>query len=118
MMDIKQITEILKNFRDKRDWKQFHTPLNLSVSLQLEVAELLEKFQWKTNESFMKEYSSSEELREEVKDELADILSYLLLTAESLDVDLEKVVQRKIEKNNTKYPVEKAKGNPTKYTKL
>lgn len=117
-MDLKQITDLLKKFRDKRDWKQFHTPLNLSVSLQLEISELLEKFQWKTNEKFVKEYSSNEELREEVKDELADILSYLLLTADSLDVDLEKAIQRKIKKNDAKYPVEKAKGNPSKYTKL
>lgn len=117
-MDIKQITESLRKFRDNRDWKQFHTPLNLSISLQLEVSELLEKFQWKSNETFIKEYASNEELRDEVKDELADILSYLLLTADALEVDLEKAIQRKIEKNNEKYPIEKAKGNPTKYTKL
>ena len=95
-----------------RDWKQFHTPRNLASSIVLEVAEVLEIFQWKLDNDISKEDV------EEIKDELADVFICLLLFAHSLDIDLIKAANKKIVKNEKKYPVEKAKGSSTKYTKL
>ena len=98
---IKKITA----FRDARDWKQFHSPENLSKSILIEAAELLENFQW-----------SSEFDKEKVTDELADILIYCVLMADTLGVNIESIMNDKIDKNEKKYPVEKAKGNSKKYT--
>ncbi len=100
---IKQILQ----FRDDRDWKQFHTPENLAKSLSIESGELLECFQW-----------SSKYNHEEVSEELADIFIYGVLMADTLGIDIEETMKKKLEKNGTKYPVEKAKGNSNKYTKL
>ena len=100
---IKQILQ----FRDDRDWKQFHTPENLAKSLSIESGELLECFQW-----------SSKYDHEEVSEELADILIYGVLMADTLGIDIEETMKKKLEKNGAKYPVEKAKGNSNKYTKL
>jgi NTP pyrophosphatase (non-canonical NTP hydrolase) len=114
---LKKLTKILTDFRDKRDWKKFHAPLNLAISLQLEVAELLEQFQWMDNEQFLKEYQDPKK-RKRVEEEIADIFGYLLLLAHSLDIDLEKALIEKMKENEKKYPVEKAKGKSTKYTLL
>jgi NTP pyrophosphatase (non-canonical NTP hydrolase) len=114
---LKKLTKILTDFRDKRDWKKFHAPLNLAISLQLEVAELLEQFQWMDNEQFLKEYQDPKK-RKRVEEEIADIFGYLLLLAHSLDIDLEKALLEKMKENEKKYPVEKAKGKSTKYTLL
>ena len=102
----KLIKEIIK-FQEERDWKQFHTPENLAKSISIEAAELLEHFQW--NNDFNKE---------EVVDELADVLNYCFLMANALDVDVKEIVLNKMEKTAKKYPVEKAKGISTKYDKL
>lgn len=99
-------------FRKERDWEKFHTPRNLSESLVLESAEVLEKFQWKLNEEL-----SKEEI-EELKDELADVFIYTLLISYQLNIDLLDAADKKLEKNALKYPVEKAKGNAKKYNKL
>ncbi len=114
---IKKLTKLLVDFRDKRDWKKFHTPLNLAISLQLEVAELLEHFQWKDNNQFLKEYKNPKK-KEEVKKEIADIFAYLLFLAHALNIDLEEALLDKMKENEKKYPVEKAKGKATKYTLL
>ena len=98
--------ELIK-FQTERDWEQFHTPENLAKSISIEAAELLEHFQW--NEEYEKE---------EVVDELADVINYCFLMADALDVDVKEIVLNKMEKTAKKYPVEKAKGVSTKYDKL
>ncbi len=95
------------DFRNQRDWKQFHTPENLAKSIVIESAELLENFQWNG------EYNETN-----VHEELADIMNYCILMADSLNVDIIEIMHKKIEQNEKKYPVEKAKGNSKKYTEL
>lgn len=102
------LIDMIINFRDKRDWKQFHTPENLAKSIDIEAAELLECFQWSTDKFDKKE----------VKEELADVIIYCLLMADALDTDVEQIVKAKIRKNDEKYPVEKSKGNSKKANKL
>lgn len=98
--------ELIK-FQTERDWEQFHTPENLAKSISIEAAELLEHFQWNN------EYN-----KEEVVDELADVINYCFLMADALDVDVKEIVLNKMKKTAKKYPVEKAKGISTKYYKL
>lgn len=100
------MNEIIK-FQRERDWKQFHTPENLAKSISIEAAELLEHFQWN------KEYN-----KEEVVDELADVLNYCFLMADALDVNVKEIVLNKMKKTAEKYPVSKSKGISTKYNKL
>jgi len=117
MNTIQLLTKKLVNFRNKRDWKKYHSPLNLAVSLQLEAAEVLELFQWKTNQEFI-EWLKKDNHLEMIADELADVFAYLLLLAQSLNINLESALKNKIKKNNQKYPIEKAKGNAKKYTEF
>ena len=112
MNEIKELTDKVNQFRDDRNWKQFHNPKDLAVSLSLEASELLENFQWKTSEEAVKVNL------ENIKDELADVLIYAMLLANDLGLDVEKIVKNKIGKNEMKYPVEKAYGVKTKYTDL
>ena len=100
------ISKIL-SFRDARDWKQFHTPENLAKSISIEAGEILEHFQWDNQFD-----------AHQVSEELADVFIYLVLMADSIDVDLKEVVLNKISKNESRYTIEKAKGNSTKYTEL
>lgn len=102
-------------FRDARDWRQYHTPKDMMVSLSLEAAELLEHSQWKNGEELQ---TYLEENREEVSHELADILYWVLMIAHDLNVDLETAFHRKMDLNERKYPVEKSRGKATKYDKL
>ncbi|GAB2583515.1 nucleotide pyrophosphohydrolase [Nitrincola alkalisediminis] len=99
----------LRQFRDDRDWKQFHNPKDLSMALSIEAAELLELFLWKSPEQAD---------TNKVKEELADVIAYALLLADHYDLDIEKIVIDKIALNEQKYPVSKAKGKATKYTEL
>ena len=105
-MNKELIKEIIK-FRDDRDWKQFHSPENLSKSISIEAAEILECFQW-----------SSDYNKEELVEELADVLIYCVLLSDSIGVDIQDIVEKKLKKNGEKYPVSKSKGNSKKYTKL
>lgn len=105
--DMEELKEKIIEFQQERDWKKFHTPENLAKSISIEAAELLEHFQWN------KEYN-----KEEVADELADVLNYCILMADALDVDVKEIVLNKIEKNAIKYPIKKFKGKSTKYNKL
>ena len=102
----------INKFRDDRDWRQFHNEKDLAISISLEAAELLELFQWK----------SPEEVREtnieRIKEELADVLIYSHMLASNLDLDIDQIIEAKLEKNNIKYPVDKSKGNKEKYTEL
>lgn len=95
----------INKFRDDRDWKKFHTPENLAKSLVLETAELLENFQWDNS------YDC-----ENVKEELADIMIYCLLMIDILGIDFKEIINRKIDENEKKYPVEIVKGSSKKYT--
>ena len=103
--------EILK-FRDDRDWKQFHTPKDLAISISLEAAELLEVFQWSGTDL------EAAEKRGRIEEELADVLIYCFLMADAVGVDPADIIPRKLRINNEKYPVEKSCGNSAKYTEL
>ena len=107
----KTINKILK-FRDDRDWKQFHNPKDLAISISLEAAELLEVFQWSGADV------SNEGKQDKIKEELADVVNYCVLMADASELDLDEIVQEKIKINERKYPVEKAKGRKDKYDKL
>ena len=107
----KTINKILK-FRDDRDWKQFHNPKDLAISISLEAAELLEVFQWSGADV------SNEGKQDKIKEELADVVNYCVLMADACELDLDEIVQEKIKINERKYPVEKAKGRRDKYDKL
>ncbi|NEQ70923.1 MAG: nucleotide pyrophosphohydrolase [Symploca sp. SIO2D2] len=113
--ELRKLTEKLLAFRNARDWKQFHNPKDLAIALSIEAAELQEIFLWKKPEEVAKVLSGKQI---EIRDELADIASFLLLLCHELDVDLTEAVTAKIEKNATKYPVEKAKGRHAKYDEL
>lgn len=115
MSEIRQITEKIKKFRDERDWMQFHDPKNMAVSVILEASELLEHFQWKTIEE-VEEYAKKN--HSDLKDEIADIALYLFELADNLGINLVEAMEQKLKKNEMKYPVEKAKGKHTKYSKL
>ena len=109
MDDLKDLQRILLEFRDERDWAQFHNAKDLALALSIEAAELNELFLWKKPE---------EANLEKVKDELADVLGYALLLAEKYDLDIKEIVTNKIKKNAEKYPVNKAKGTAKKYNEL
>lgn len=115
MTDIDVLIKKVTAFRDERDWKQFHNPKDCAISLALEAAEVLEHFQWKNREE-IEEYVA--ENKTKVADELADVLYWVLLMSNDLEIDLPKAFLRKLEENAQKYPVEKAKGRHTKYTEL
>lgn len=100
------IKRVLK-FRDDRDWNKFHTPENLAKAISIESAELLENFLWDSNFD-----------KEKVEEELADVMLYCVMMADNLDVDIVNIMNKKIDKNEKKYPVEKSKGNSKKYTEL
>ena len=103
----------LIEFRRERDWEQFHTPKDLAISLSLEVSELLEWFQWKTNDEIKAKLDSDK--REELEDEVADVVAYLSYLCHDVGIDINKAVASKIEKNALKYPVDKSKGRSDKY---
>lgn len=108
----KETTDIVKKFRDDRDWSQFHNPKDLAISLSLEASELLEIYQWSAED-----LECLEKL-DRVKEELADVFCYGILLADRYGLDLDEIIQAKMKKNAEKYPVEKAAGVSTKYTDL
>lgn len=112
-----EIKEKLKNFRDERDWNQFHTPKNLSMAISVEASELMEHFIWENNDE-AKEKLKDKEKFQEIKNELADIFNFSFMMADELDVDIVEIIEEKIEENKKKYPPEKAKGTSKKYNEL
>lgn len=104
---MEKVISRIRKFRTDRDWDQFHTPENLAKAINIEAGELLEHFLWDNNYD-----------KEEVADELADVLVYCVHMADSLGVNIEEIIMNKMDKNEKKYPVEKAKGNSKKYTEL
>ena len=100
-MDIKGIQSFLEIFSEKRDWNKFHSPKNLAIALSVEASELLEIFQWLTEEQSK---HLSEEQMQHTEEEIADIVIYVLNLCRKLDIDLEKAILNKIESNAIKYP--------------
>ena len=105
------INKILQ-FRDERDWRQFHNPKDLAISISLEAAELLEVFQWSAEDV------KCTEKMDKIREELADVINYCVLMADACSLDIDEIVQAKIKRNNEKYPVELAKGSKEKYDQL
>lgn len=104
---LEKLLKRIDKFNKDRDWDQFHSPVNLAKSISIEANELLECYQWSDNANI-----------EEVKEELADVMNYCLQMAISLNIDPIDIINKKMDKNEKKYPVEKAKGVSTKYNKL
>ncbi len=115
MSDIKTLSKQVVSFRNKRNWKQFHNPKDLAISLSLEASELLEHFQWKSVVE-MEGYVKNN--KKEIARELADVLYWVSLIQNHLKIDLIKAFTEKMEENKIKYPVNKSKGKSTKYNKL
>jgi len=113
MDKLEQIKASLQKFADDRDWDQFHSPKNLSMALSVEASELVECFQWLTEEQSQ---NLAPEQLSAVKDEMADVQIYLLRLATKLNVNMVEAVNQKIEKNALKYPADKVKGSSKKYT--
>ncbi|WP_300687154.1 nucleotide pyrophosphohydrolase [Chryseobacterium sp.] len=109
MKDLNLLIEDIVKFRDERDWNQFHNSKDLALALSIESSELLELFLWKDNEDFK---------LDKLKEELADVLMYALLLAHKHNLNITEIIQEKMKKNAEKYPVDKSKGNATKYNEL
>ncbi|VGO19828.1 nucleotide pyrophosphohydrolase [Pontiella sulfatireligans] len=116
-MDLNQLISKLVEFRDARDWKQFHKPNHLATAISIEAAELQEHFLWKSPDE-VEGKVGDEHSCSEVAEELADILMFSLLLAHELNVDPIEIITDKLKINEIKYPVEKARGTATKYTEL
>ncbi len=109
-------TSKIIDFIKERNWEQFHTPKNLLIAIGAEVGELMECFQWKTDEEIAGMIAHGE--TQNVADEIADIYMYLISLCNSMNIDLDHAVESKIEKNRAKYPIDKSYGNAKKYTEL
>ena len=114
---INDLKKLVQQFIAERDWNQFHSPKNIAMSIAIEAGELMEHFQWEAlDESFDK--AENPEVLTEIKNELADVMSYVLDFANALDIDLSEAVKDKLKLNAEKYPIEKCKGKSEKYDKL
>ncbi len=113
-LNLEKLHERIQKFSKDRNWDQFHSMKNLSMALSVEASELAEIFQW-MSEKDSNEISKDPEKLQAFKDEIADVLIYLLRMSYKADLDLEEVVMMKMDKNELKYPVEKAFGNSKKY---
>jgi len=109
MSDNEEIIASLKQFRNERDWEQFHNPKDLAIALSIEANELLELFLWK---------NSDDANKEKIKEELADVFAFAFLLADKYQYDVKEIVLGKIKKNGEKYPVNKSKGTAKKYDEL
>lgn len=112
-----QLKERVLAFARERDWEQFHAPKNLSMALAAEAGELMEHFLWSTPEA-SREIARSSIKRGKIEEELADVIIYALEFANVAGIDVTQAVQRKMQANAAKYPVEKARGRADKYTEL
>jgi dCTP diphosphatase len=114
-MSLEELRGALQRFASERDWDQFHSPKNLAIALSVEAAELLEHFQW-TPEADSKALTPDQHAK--VREEIADVLLYLIRLADKLNIDLLAAATDKIQVNAAKYPVDKARGSRKKYTEL
>ena len=110
---IEELTRKIIAFRDARDWKQFHNPKDVALSMVLEAGEVMEHFQWKDAKE-VEEYIKTH--KEEIGEEIADVLYWILLMTYDLDIDVLEALDKKMAKNEKKYPIEKTKGRHNKYT--
>lgn len=117
MNDLDGLKKQLLQFRDERNWKQFHALKDLIISVNLEAAELLELTQWKTDEQ-LTALKADGSFQEALRDECADVLMYLMLVAHEGGFDLVRAAEEKIKKNAVRYPVDQAYGSATKYAKF
>lgn len=108
----KETVELVTSFRDERQWKQFHNPKDLAISLSLEAAELLEIFQWSGDDLVCQDKI------DKIREELADVLCYSILMADRCGLDMDEIIVNKMKKNGEKYPAEIARGSKAKYTEL
>ena len=114
-MNLKKVIDKIIKFRTARDWEQFHNPKNLAISISLEAAELLENFQWRDLEESLK---FATENKEKISEEVADLLIYIFYLCNDLGIDFISAIDKKIEENNKKYPIDKSKGKSNKYNEL
>ncbi|MCX8195251.1 MAG: nucleotide pyrophosphohydrolase [Candidatus Micrarchaeota archaeon] len=112
---VEDLKNRINEFCNERDWKKFHNPKDMAISIAIEAAELLEEFQWKDKREIEKKIKKE---KHRIEEELADIYIYLLELSDMLAIDLIEAAKKKIEKNRLKYPVDKARGNAKKYTEL
>lgn len=108
----KETVETVKKFRDERDWRQFHNPKDLAISLNLEAAELLEIFQWSGEDV------ECLEKMDKIREELADVLCYCILMADRCGLDMDEIVLEKMKRNGEKYPADLCRGSSAKYTEI
>ncbi len=116
-ISIEDLVLKVKDFCEARDWDQFHGPKDLAIGVSTEAAELLEHFRFQSDEQALA-LLSDPKTKEEIEDEIADVLFFLIRFSQRFNIDLTNALLRKIDKSEKKYPVEKAKGKNTKYTKL
>lgn len=112
---LEDLTRRIVDFRDARDWRQYHSPRNLAASISIEAAELLELFQWSSDESIAEDVEAR---RSDLERELADILIYCLLLANDTGINPAEAIASKLAENDSKYPKDKARGSRAKYTEL
>ncbi|MBU0597524.1 nucleotide pyrophosphohydrolase [Patescibacteria group bacterium] len=114
MSEIKILTKKITEFRDARDWKQFHKPKDMAISITIEAAELLEHFQWE-RKNLPQNIKNN---KEKISEEIADVAIYLFELAEILNIDISQAIKEKLSKNEKKYPIEKIKGSDLKYSEI
>jgi dCTP diphosphatase len=112
---MKELIQKLREFATERDWDQFHSPKNLIMALSVEVSEIVEHFQWSTEEE---SYQLSSKKLEKIKEEVGDVVIYLVMLADKLGIDLIEAAWEKISTNEIKYPAEKVKGSSRKYSEI
>ena len=116
--NIQELKDMAKKMRDERDWAQFHRPKELAIDMSIEAGELLELFLWKTDDVILETLKNNPQYRQDIADELADVVHAALAFATVTEIDLARAVIEKIKKTAEKYPVEKAHGKSKKYTEL
>lgn len=114
---IAQIKKELENFSKERDWKKYHTPKDLAISISIEAGELLENFQWLTDEEITQVLKNPKKFHQ-IKTELADVFAYAFTLSNRLDIDVSEAIFDKINENKQKYPVDKIKGKYRKYSEI
>ena len=115
MLDLDAIVKRIEDFRNARDWKQFHNAKDMALYLSLEAAEVLEHFAWK-NTKEVEDYVKAH--KDDIGEELADVLYWVLLLSHDMGLNVFEALEKKMKQNEAKYPVEKAKGKHVKYTEL
>ena len=114
---IHELKELIQKFCEERDWDQFHGAKELAIALSIEASELLEIFRWKSPKE-VEDLFKNEEKKEHIQEEMADVLYFLVRLAQKYDIDLTDALEKKMKKNDQRYPIEKARGSNKKYDEL